>query len=257
MVKLRDSSIFDYIRYVFSACLLVFSATCTVYAIWNQKTGFWKEVPGWGALILFVAVLFLLGIVEGLQLALIELKRQKPETYRLSHPGAYRLGQLASQGDNIEKFLMGRQVIVVFLVFFAAKLTSISVPDQEFLFPVPGWVSSVFLETGLLASIVVVIIAQLTPQIMSSIFPVQFLEIAIMRPTYYACLFLELTGMTHVCWILTHLLSMCFGMKSSNEGLPAGGFYEAVTNPAVDKESAAALEEDINENNVEKKQTCC
>ena len=50
---------------------------------------------------------------------------------------------------------------------------------------------------------------------------------------------------------------MCFGMKSSNEGLPAGGFYEAVTNPAVDKESAAALEEDINENNVEKKQTCC
>ena len=63
--------------------------------------------------------------------------------------------------------------------------------------------------------------------------------------------------MTHVCWILTHLLSMCFGMKSSNEGLPAGGFYEAVTNPAVDKESAAALEEDINENNVEKKQTCC
>ena len=37
---------------------------------------------GWGALILFVAVLFLLGIVEGLQLALIELKRQKPETYR-------------------------------------------------------------------------------------------------------------------------------------------------------------------------------
>ena len=30
--------------------------------------------------------------------------------FRLSHPGAYRLGQLASQGDNIEKFLMGRQV---------------------------------------------------------------------------------------------------------------------------------------------------
>ena len=29
---------------------------------------------------------------------------------RLSHPRAYRLGELASQGDNIEKFLVGRQV---------------------------------------------------------------------------------------------------------------------------------------------------
>ena len=41
-------------------------------------------------------------------------------------------------------------MIVVFLVFFAAKLTAITVPDQDFLFPVPSWVSTIFLETGLL-----------------------------------------------------------------------------------------------------------
>ncbi len=29
--------------------------------------------------------------------------------FRDSHPKAYRLGQIASKGDNIEKFLMGRQ----------------------------------------------------------------------------------------------------------------------------------------------------
>ena len=58
-------------------------------------------------------------------------------------------------------------------------------------------------------------------------------------------------GMTHFCWILTHLLSMMFGMKSSNEGLEVEASYEAVTNPA--------LEDDLNENIREKetKQTCC
>lgn len=217
MVKVKDSSIFDCVRYVGSATLLMFSFTCTFYAIWEQKTGFWKEVPGWGSLILFIVVLFLLGIVEGLQLSLVELKRQKPETYKDSHPSAYRLGEIASRGDNIEKFLVGRQVIVVFLVFFAAKLTSITVPGQEFLFPVPAWCSSIFLETGLLASIVVVIVAQLTPQIVSSMFPVQFLNLPMMRIVYYACLVLEFTGLTHCCWLLVHLLTLMFGMSSGKE----------------------------------------
>ena len=41
-----------------------------------------SRLEGWAALIMFFVVLFLLGIVEGLQLALIELKRQDPDTYR-------------------------------------------------------------------------------------------------------------------------------------------------------------------------------
>ena len=54
-------------------------------------------------------------VMEGLQIALVELKRQNPDTYKDTYPTAYKLGQAASQGDNIEKFLMGRQVINVFL----------------------------------------------------------------------------------------------------------------------------------------------
>ncbi|XP_023349327.1 uncharacterized protein LOC111718070 [Eurytemora carolleeae] len=210
---------------------------------------------------MFIVVLFLLGIVEGLQLALVELKRQKPETYKLSHPAAYRLGELASKGDNIEKFLVGRQVIVVFLVFFAAKLTSITVPGQDFLFPVPFWASSIFLETGLLASIVVVIVAQLTPQIVASIYPVQFLELIIMRPVYYACLILEFTGMTHVTWLLVHVLCLMFGMSSGKEvhvpdfiidtqqGVPNKG----VLSSDSDIPSSTHLEEVLSET----KNSCC
>jgi hypothetical protein len=34
------------VRYVGSALLLVFSMVVTFYAILEQKTGFWREVPG-------------------------------------------------------------------------------------------------------------------------------------------------------------------------------------------------------------------
>jgi len=138
MVNLKDSTVFDYIRYVGSAALLLFSTVVTFYAILEQKTSFWKAVPGWAALIIFLLVLFLLGVMEGIQIALVELKRQDPETYKESHPQAYRLGQVAARGDNIERFLMGRQVFVVCLVFFAAKLTTIHGRNPDgFLFPVP------------------------------------------------------------------------------------------------------------------------
>ncbi len=220
MVNLRDAGPVDYARFVFSALLLIFSTIITSYAIVEQKTNFWNAVPGWATLILFVLVLFWLGVVEGLQIALVELKRQHAVTYKQIYPRAYQIGQVAGQGDNTERFLMGRQVFVVFLVFFAAKLTTIHSKNKEdFLFPVPGWFSSVFLETGILACLVVVIVAQLMPQIVAAKYPVHFLQIWIMKPAYYACIFLEITGITHICWVLSHCMGYVFGMHD-DETIP-------------------------------------
>jgi len=216
MVNLKESSVFDIVRYIFSLGLLLFSGVVTCYAILEQKTSMWKEVPGWASLLIFLFVLWCLGVMEGLQIALVELKRLNPEHYKNTHPTAYKLGQIAGKGDNIERFLMGRQVFVVCSVFFAAKLTTIHGNTDGFLFPVPDWVQAVFLETGLLACVVVVIVAQLMPQIVASIYPVQFLELLVMRPAYYACIALETTGLTHFCWVLAFLFSRVFRMKEEH-----------------------------------------
>jgi len=217
MVHLKDSTVFDYIRYVASFALLMFSTVVTFYAILEQKTSFWKAVPGWAALIIFLVVLFLLGVMEGIQIALVELKRQDPATYKDSHPQAYRLGQIAAKGDNIERFLMGRQVFVVCLVFFAAKLTTIHGRNPDgFLFPVPEVVQTLLLETGLLACVIVVIVAQLTPQIIASIYPVEFMQTIVGLPAYYACIALETTGITHFTWILADLSCRACGLEENN-----------------------------------------
>merc|ERR1711913_207386 len=217
MVNLKESSVLDIVRYIFSLGLLLFSGVVVCYSILEQKTSMWKVVPGWASLLIFIFVLWCLGVMEGLQIALVELKKLNPDYYKDSHPTAYKLGQLACKGDNIERFLMGRQVFVVCSVFFAAKLTTIhGTKDEGFLFYVPQWVQAVFLETGLLACVVVVIVAQLMPQIVASIYPVQFLELLVMRPAYYACIVLESTGLTHFCWVLAYLFSRVFRMKEEH-----------------------------------------
>merc|ERR1711936_1092660 len=110
MVHLHEAKAWDIASFIFSLASLLFSGVVVCYSIVEQKTSMWKEVPGWASLLIFIFVLWLLGVMEGLQIALVELKRQNPETYKETYPTAYRLGQQASMGDNIEKFLMGRQV---------------------------------------------------------------------------------------------------------------------------------------------------
>ena len=111
MVKLGDAGWLDYVRFVFSGLLVIFSTVVTFYAIIEQKTSFFPEVvPGWAALIMFLIVVFWLGVVEGLQLALVELKRLSPDSYKMTHPKAHAFMQIVNKGDNLERFLMGRQV---------------------------------------------------------------------------------------------------------------------------------------------------
>ncbi|XP_039259878.1 uncharacterized protein LOC120336297 [Styela clava] len=218
MVEVCQAKPFDYVRFVFSICLLIFSIVVTSYAIFRGKTGFWEEVPGPAAFALFVVDLAILGIVEGLQIALVELKRQHPDSYKFSHPRAYQLGQVASKKDNVERFLMGRQVFVVFLVFFIAKLTTIDLGDDlnDFLFPVPAWLYYSLLETGFITCILVVIVAQLMPQIVASKYPVHFLNFWLMKPAYWACIAVEFTGITHACWILSYFMGLVSGMESED-----------------------------------------
>ena len=56
------------------------------------------------------AFLFFSGIVEGLQIALVELKRQHPDSYKTSHPRAYVLGQVAAKGDNVERWEIEQKI---------------------------------------------------------------------------------------------------------------------------------------------------
>ena len=66
MVNVKEATISDYLRFVFSFCLLIFCSIVICYAIWAQKTSTWKAVPGWASLIIFIMVHFLLGVMEGL-----------------------------------------------------------------------------------------------------------------------------------------------------------------------------------------------
>ena len=88
--------------------------------------------------------------------------KQETEAYRVSHPRAYATGRLAFKGENIERFLIGRQLCVIFLVFFIARLTT----SNALWFMRGSGVATFIMEAGLLGALIVAVLAQLAPRLM-------------------------------------------------------------------------------------------
>ena len=126
--------------------------------------------------------------------------KQETEAYRVSHPRAYATGRLAFKGENIERFLIGRQLCVIFLVFFIARLTT----SNALWFMRGSGVATFIMEAGLLGALIVAVLAQLAPQIVASKFPVQFMQCRGMNSALRICLFLEATGIAHATWLIAY-----------------------------------------------------
>jgi len=199
------------VRYVISCALVSFAIFVVVAAIATNATSFFG-VPQWVQALLLIVCLVCLGIVEGLQIALVELMKQHTETYRVSHPRAYATGVLCFRGENLERFLIGRQLCVIFLVFFIARLTTSSI----LWFMRENSFESFVMEAGLLGALIVAVLAQLAPQVVATKYPVHFLNLRGMNGALRICLALESTGIAHATWLVAYGWIRLCGWNAAN-----------------------------------------
>eukprot|EP01083_Nonionella_stella_P021854 60490_1 len=195
---------FDISRLIFASFLLMLSVFSIVYAFTKHATLFPTSIPNWTLYLVLFTALFCLGVFEGLQIAVVELAHENPDEYKTFYPRAAKLLQHENTGNNVERFLIGRQVLVVLLVFVCARVTTFSV----FIFEVPEWIMNTFMFSGFLGVILVVTVAQLTPQVLAAAYPVEFLNLYGMTFAFNVCLLVETTGIVHVVWLL------CYGIKT-------------------------------------------
>lgn len=205
-------------RTVLSFCICLFSIIVVTVAFVHEKNLFWKQVPFPVQQIILVVDLLLLAALEGVQISLVVLKAFPAEAYRYTHPRSYRVGQIIFKGFNFEKFLMGRQILVVVCVFLAARLTTQK--DMDYLFGgrIPSWFQAALMAPGFLGVAIVATFSQLTPQIVASAYPVEFLE---MMPGALGlckvCLWVEGSGIVHLNYKVADFFVWIFRIKTKHE----------------------------------------
>eukprot|EP00930_Biecheleria_cincta_P027971 TRINITY_DN19537_c0_g1_i1.p1 TRINITY_DN19537_c0_g1~~TRINITY_DN19537_c0_g1_i1.p1 ORF type:complete len:457 (+),score=81.07 TRINITY_DN19537_c0_g1_i1:49-1371(+) len=167
--------------------------------------------PFWAHFMILFCVLILLGYLEGLQVAILALEGQDATSWKDKYPRAHVLHCLANRGNNVQRFLVGRQFYVIFVVFLCSQVSTFPTFEKPEWLPAALWF--VLVETGLPGAITVLAFGQLMPQLMASSWPVSFCNLPGSWTVLQMTLLLEATGVPQFSWVLTDAVSCVTGMN--------------------------------------------
>jgi hypothetical protein len=191
---------FHYLRCVYSVVAVIFAATVVIYGLLNGKTNCWDTLPGGNALVLSLFFMFFIGCCEGFQIAAMKLSRLPASQLESDYPVAHKVIIRLFAGNNLKRFLVGRQVFVAMMMVLLGRVTSFK--NNQDVWGFKQWAMDGFLETGILGAIFVVNVGQLSFRMLASTFPVIFINSYIMYGLLEIALAVEATGVFNSCWVL-------------------------------------------------------
>ena len=208
------ANLFFWARILFSLAALSFCIAVSMVALFTDRTTIWEGLPPIVALIIFILLVCIVGMLEGMQVAFFAVAKL-PSSERGSSLFAMKTCDLLFSGDgnNLPGFMVGRQLCVVSCMFFVARVTSVSIgDDQENIFGAPEWLQG-FYGTGLLGALMLTILGSISWQLVAAAFPIAFLSSPITFVLLRWCLFLESTGICQGAWVLAAIHKKIAGFQ--------------------------------------------
>lgn len=155
-----------------------------------------------------------LSVVEGGQASLVGLPPVRKELYKDSHPITHRITSIAHSGDNLNKYLIGRQFLVV-LIVFVMNLAGAPLKDVDVL-GLPHLFQQVFLSFGLALILMSAMIGQLAAQVNASHCMLDFINTYSMLLTLFVTLAIEFSGLLHSSYLIEWSVGKLAGKPASS-----------------------------------------
>eukprot|EP00591_Stephanopyxis_turris_P000743 CAMPEP_0195512868 /NCGR_PEP_ID=MMETSP0794_2-20130614/4675_1 /TAXON_ID=515487 /ORGANISM="Stephanopyxis turris, Strain CCMP 815" /LENGTH=550 /DNA_ID=CAMNT_0040640747 /DNA_START=72 /DNA_END=1724 /DNA_ORIENTATION=+ len=194
-------NLFFWGRVLLSLAILGFALAVTLQALFDGDTAMWDGVPPSVSVIVFFLLLVVVGLMEGMQIAAFALQKMPKEELKQS-PVAYVNCTLMFAGQNLQAFLIGRQIFVAICIFIVARISTLTIEvGKNNVFGVSNGLQA-FFNTGLLGAVVLTIIGSLAWRIIASSFPLAFMSNPVIYIIIRFCLLLEATGICSASWVL-------------------------------------------------------
>jgi silicon transporter len=184
----------------YSMALVIFSVVIVTALMFTENTKMAQDAHPIAALVIMWLGILWMSMVEGGQCSMVGLPPIDRELYKESHPITYKIATLGHKGNNLDRYLMGRQFMVIF-INFTISLCGAPVEGADVL-GLPEWVSNIFLGSGIAMVLTVVTIGQLTAQVNASHCMLDYINTHFMTFTLYVTLVIESTGVMHVCYLI-------------------------------------------------------
>jgi hypothetical protein len=207
-------SVFFWTRVLFSLFILAYAFAVTLGALFDGKTTMWSGIPSAVSVVVFFVLMCFVGMMEGMQIALFAVINL-PEEALAQHTIAKANCDLAFTGNNLQKFLIGRQICVTVCTFIVARITTldIEIGVDDNIFGVTDS-SQEFFNTGLLGAVITTIVASLAWRIIASSFPVVFLSNPLIYVIIRICLLLEASGLCSAALLLALIHKQIAGYQA-------------------------------------------
>jgi len=183
------------------------------------------DVSIWIQLLVFLPLSnILMGYLEGSQIAILALEKAPAKLVKRVHREAYFGHKLTQQRDNVRRYLLGRQFLVVFVDFIAAH------------------------SMGLGGLGILVPVSQLYPQLLAATNPMWFMGTWGSKAVLIITLVLEFTGLCHFSW---GLFSIFFFVRKmvigDDEKADVGSVGQVVNIEGAEAKVDDAVVDDITE----------
>jgi len=197
------------IKYLVSLGLLVFSVVIIMAAIFTKQTEMAKNLHPVLAFVFFWFLIVWLGMMEGGQGCLVGLQPVDNTLYAKTHPITLKNTALVHKGDNMERFIVGRQFLVV-LVIFLINMCGASIKNAEVL-NLPSILTEIFLASGIAMMLTTIIVGQLTAQVNAAVCMLDFINSYFMLFTCHVSLFIEFSGLLHSVYLIQIIFARITG----------------------------------------------
>ena len=207
---------------IYSTILLIWSIVLIHGFIFTSQTKLSGEVHPILAFVCLWGAVGWLTMVEGGQASLVGLAPVNRELYKDSHKYAYKCSKICHEGDALDRYLLGRQFMVV-IVVFTVNMSGGPNEGAE-LWGLPKIIIDIFLGFGLAMILFTCMVGQLNSQVNASHHMLDYLNNWFGLFTLYFANFVEFTGLLHASYLVALIVGHLAGQPiESNEG-PRKGF---------------------------------
>mmetsp|Transcript_22812 Transcript_22812/g.34241 ORF Transcript_22812/g.34241 Transcript_22812/m.34241 type:complete len:1013 (-) Transcript_22812:83-3121(-) len=222
----RDQDIdtaISFLGNLMSLALLGLSIAVVMCAIFTSQTkSSVYSLPSFVACIVFWCLIIWLAMIEGGQGCLVGLQPLDKEKYASSHPMTFRCTSLAHKGDNMERFIVGRQFLAVLVVFVISMCAS-PVEGANVL-GLPSLANNIFLGLGVALTLTTIVLGQLTAQLNAAQCMLDFINNRLMLFTTYISLAIEKSGLLHSAYLVQVLFAKLTGIPVETKEPPRDAF---------------------------------
>lgn len=210
------------IKYVYSTCLLIFSVVIVMALIANKQTPLSRDVhPAVAYVVIWVGVIWLT-MIEGGQASVVGLRPVDRELYRETHPITEKVCSMAHNGDNLDRYVVGRQFMVV-LVAFGINMAGGPLKDASVL-GLPNIIIEIMLGSGCALILFTAMIGQLPPQVNASQCMLDYINTYFMMFTFYVAMAIEFSGLLHSVYLIQYIFAALSGKPIESKEPPRNVF---------------------------------